>query len=105
MGATSWRQLDRQFTIEGGWVFGLGDLFQKFGEVATAKELHDLWMTCRIYANKRTHSARVKDAGNGKTKGKGAGKGKTKGTGTGIGKGTWPLAGTPKGKGKGTRKG
>ena len=50
MGATSWRQLDRQFTIEGGWVFGLGDLFQKFGEVATAKELHDLWMTCRIYA-------------------------------------------------------
>ena len=91
--------------MRGAWFFGLGDLFRELCDVATAKELHDLWMTCRIYANKRPHSARAQGAGKGKTKGKGAGKGKKKGTGTGIGKGTWPLAGTQKGKLKGTRKG
>ena len=35
------------------WFFGLGDLFRELCDVATVKELHDLWMTCRIYAHKR----------------------------------------------------
>jgi len=68
-------------------------LFRELGRFATAKELHDLWLTCRIFANKRPHSGTMKQ--------KGEGAGKRKGAGKGTGKGTWPLAGTQKGKHKG----
>ena len=56
-------------------VFGLGDLFRAHGDVATTRELHDLWMTCRIIANKRAHSSSCRNKGKGKGKGKGAKKG------------------------------
>ena len=104
-----WPDVGKYF-IRSAKVFGLGDLFREFGDIATSKELYDIWMTCRIIANRRKHSRNREGAGlwqpvgEGKgKKGKGEGKkgkGKTgkgegkkgkgkKGKGTGTGAGLW----------------
>ena len=76
---------DERYYLRKAEVFGLGDLFHFLGDVATARELYDLWMTCRIIANKRAHSGTFRNKG----KGKGKGKKGTKGKGKRLATGSW----------------
>ena len=59
-----------EYYVRSAKVFGLGDLFKHLGDVATGKELHDIWLTCRIAANKRLHSGRARGKGDKGGKGK-----------------------------------
>ena len=104
--AADWWQDVRKYYVRRARVFGLGDLFKELGDCATGKELHDIWSTCRIAANKRVHSGRVKKAsGEGGTGAKGKkGKGKKCKGGKGPqGKGRQGKGDTGK-KGKGKQK-
>ena len=83
-GACTWQDVP-EYSVRRAKVFGLGDLFKEFGQTATCKEIHDVWMTCRICVNKRLHSRRPRTTDKGKGK---VGKGKGKGArGRGKGKG------------------
>ena len=77
--AANLQDIDKYY-VRSAKVFGLGDLFKHLGDVATGKELHDIWLTCRIAANKRLHSGRARG------KGDKGGKGKEKGGKNGKGK-------------------
>ena len=77
--AANLQDIDKYY-VRSAKVFGLGDLFKHLGDVATGKELHDIWLTCRIAANKRLHSGRARG------KGDKGGKGKNKGGKNGKGK-------------------
>ena len=70
-----------EYYVRSAKVFGLGDLFKHLGDVATGKELHDIWLTCRIAANKRLHSGRARGKGDKGGKGGKNGKGKHGGKG------------------------
>ena len=81
--AANLQDIDKYY-VRSAKVFGLGDLFKHLGDVATGKELHDIWLTCRIAANKRLHSGRARGKGDKGGKGK---KGGTNGKGKHGGKG------------------
>ena len=102
--AANLQDIDKYY-VRSAKVLGLGDLFKHLGDVATGKELHDIWLTCRIAANKRLHSGRAR--GKGDKGGKGKNKGGKNGKGNHGGKGNkgkkakaprakqtggWPLA-------------
>ena len=82
--AANLQDIDKYY-VRSAKVFGLGDLFKHLGDVATGKELHDIWLTCRIAANKRLHSGRAR--GKGDKGGKGKNKGGKNGKGEHGGKG------------------
>ena len=89
-----------EYYVRSAEVFGLGDLFKHLGHVATGKELHDIWLTCRIAANKRLHSGRARG------KGDKGGKGNKGKTGEGAkGKGDKGDKGKHGGKGNKGKKG
>ena len=67
--AANLQDIDKYY-VRSAKVFGLGDLFKHLGDVATGKELHDIWLTCRIAANKRLHSGRARGKGDKGGKGK-----------------------------------
>ena len=67
--AANLQDIDKYY-VRSAKVFGLGDLFKHLGDVATGKELHDIWLTCRIAANKRPHSGRARGKGDKGGKGK-----------------------------------
>ena len=71
--AANLQDIDKYY-VRSAKVFGLGDLFKHLGDVATGKELHDIWLTCRIAANKRLHSGRARGKGDKGGKGKKGGK-------------------------------